>query len=39
MDMMGKVADVLTGSGKGLKDLRLEDGGERCLQPWCILYS
>jgi hypothetical protein len=30
MDMMGKVADVLTGSGsKGLKDLNLEDGGGR----------
>jgi bifunctional DNase/RNase len=28
MDMMGKVADVLTGSGKGLKDLHLEDGAE-----------
>ena len=27
MDIMGKVADALTGSGKGLKDLSLEDGG------------
>ena len=32
MDVMGKVADVLTGSGKGLKDLALEDGGGRCLR-------
>jgi hypothetical protein len=31
MDMMGKVADVLTGS-KGLKDLKLEDGGGRWLR-------
>jgi hypothetical protein len=38
MDVMGKVADVLTGSGKGLKDLRLEDGGGQCAQSQ-MLYS
>lgn len=32
MDIMGKVADVLTNSGKGLKDLALEDGGEICVR-------